>query len=120
MQTLTGRHVLVVDDESMIRLMLADTLEQNGCLVQEADGGAMALERLAADHAYDLLVTDIRMPEMDGWTLAERARELRPDLAVLYVTGYPGDKTRSVAGAEVLLKPFLGADLIRAATKLMN
>jgi CheY-like chemotaxis protein len=64
------------------------------------------------------MVTDVRMPRMDGWTLAEQARELRPDLPVVYITGY-SDELRPVQGATVLAKPFRPANLLAAAGRLL-
>lgn len=120
MAELTGRRVLVVDDEPMVRFMVADELAHLGCLVQEADDGLQALEALSRSDDLDLVVTDIRMPHMDGWTLAERARELRPSLPVLYVTGYSDVASRPVPGAEVLAKPFMPSQLVAAVERALS
>lgn len=117
---LRGKRVLVAEDEAMIRLVLAEEFEGAGCAVTEAGNGAAALELLRSDAAFDLLVTDIRMPELDGWTLAEQARALRPELPVLYVTGWSDVDPRPVAGGEVLGKPFRTAELIPAAARLLR
>ena len=91
-----------------------------GCVVIEAADGVAALDRLRSGDAFDLLVTDIRMPHLDGWTLAERARALRPELPILCVTGWSDVAPRPVAGSEVLGKPFRTADLIPAAARLLK
>lgn len=120
MASLSGKRVLVVDDEAFVRYTVADELEHAGCSVVEAADGAEALDVLAAGDPFDLMVTDIRMPGFDGWTLAERARELRPGLPVLYVSGFSGVDPRPVPGGEFLSKPFLPAQLRGAAAKLVR
>ena len=65
----------------MVRQLQVDLLEDAGCIVTEACDGADALSKLAGT-SVDLLLTDIRMPQLDGWTLAERARALWPTLPV--------------------------------------
>ena len=119
LQKLTGCRVLVVDDEAMIRFMVTDEFEHQGCSVETAADGAEALAVLIDDGEFDLMVTDIRMPRLDGWTLAERAREVRPQLPVVYVTGFTDVLARPVPGAEVLGKPFRPADLVAAAERLI-
>lgn len=116
---LRGRRVLVADDDAMVRFVLVEEFEGAGCVVTEAADGAQALDHLRGD-AFDLLVTDIRMPGLDGWTLAERARDLQPDLPILYVTGWSDEAPRPVAGGAVLGKPFRTAELVPAATRLLR
>ena len=120
MASLSGKRILVVDDEAFVRYTVADEFEHAGCSVVEAADGAEALTALAAGDAFDLMVTDIRMPGFDGWTLAERARELWPALPVLYVSGFSGVDPRPVPGGEFLSKPFLPAQLRGAAAKLVG
>ena len=83
--------VLVVDDESMVREMISETLEDAGFGVLTAEDGAKALARLAAGEAVDVLVTDLSMPEMDGLAVIRAAQERRPGLLALLLTGYAGD-----------------------------
>src|SRR3712207_1744297 len=117
MSSLDGRRVLVADDEPMVRFMIVDELEHQGCRVEEAADGEEALKAIERGQPFDLIVTDVRMPRLDGWTLAERARDLRPDLPVLYVTGYTDVEARPVPGAEVLGKPFRPTQLVAAAAR---
>ena len=119
MSALNGRRILVVEDDAMIRFMLVDELEHQGCRVAEAADGAEALETVTTDGAFDLMVTDIRMPRLDGWTLAERVRELRPGLPVIYVTGFTDVSPRPVPGGTVIVKPFRPAELVAAAERLI-
>jgi two-component system, cell cycle sensor histidine kinase and response regulator CckA len=85
----TGR-VLFVDDEAAVRRIAETTLSRAGHRPVLAAGGEEALELLAAGEAIDLLVTDLEMPGMNGLELAERVRASRPQLGVLFISGYPG------------------------------
>ena len=80
--------ILVVDDDEDVLDLAVLVLEDQGFDIVQARSGAEALELLAHDPAIALLFTDVMMPGMDGFTLAERARTARPDLKVLYTTGY--------------------------------
>ena|SRR3712207_5794573 len=119
MSGLSGRRVLVVEDDAMVRFMLVDEFEHQGCRVDEAADGAEALEAVSGEGAFDLMITDIRMPRLDGWTLAERARELRPELPVIYVTGFTDVAARPVPGGTVIGKPFRPSDLVAAAERMI-
>ena len=80
--------VLVVEDETGVRTLSVDALRELGYTVIHADGGAEALRMIDEHPKIDLLFTDIIMPEMNGRQLADRAVARRPDLKVLYTTGY--------------------------------
>jgi signal transduction histidine kinase len=102
--------VLVVEDEAGVRAFVSEALQELGHCVLQAENANAALALLAAHPEVDLLLTDVVMPEINGRQLVERARETRPDLAVLYMTGY----TRNAivhngvldAGTHLLTKPF--------------
>jgi CheY-like chemotaxis protein len=100
--------VLLVDDEKVLRRNLAKKLRREGHEVIEADNGAVALTMLR-EHSVDVVVCDIRMPDMDGMALLERVREESPDLPFVLLTGAPDVSTavRAVgAGAfQYLTKP---------------
>ena len=99
--------VLVVDDEAIVRMLVTETLEELGYTAIEAGDGLQGLRILQSDASIDLLVTDVKLPGMNGRQLAEAARVVRPDLPVLFITGY----AQSVGGAQsVNLQP--GMDLI--------
>ena len=108
--------VLVVEDQVELREIAVGLLEDLGYSVREAENGRQALEALAAHDDIDLLFTDIVMPGgMDGTQVAAAARELRPDLPVLYATGYAeaavlrrGDVK---AGENLVTKPYRQEDL---------
>jgi excisionase family DNA binding protein len=79
--------ILVVDDEPAVRELLARTLGTKGYTVDTAPDGASAIERLASVK-YDLLITDLKMPGMDGLSVIREARRSLPDLPVVVITGY--------------------------------
>ena len=103
--------VLLVEDEDPVRELVRDMLEMAGYRVHAASGGPEALE-WAQDPAndFDLLVSDVVMPRMNGGELAERLRHLRGELRVLFVSGYPDDAIVRhgvrESGAPFLQKPF--------------
>jgi two-component system, cell cycle sensor histidine kinase and response regulator CckA len=107
----TGQLILVVDDEALIRQATRSTLEANGYRVAVADNGAEAIEYLAAiDGAVDLILTDIRMPVMDGIAMSRRVAELFPHLPVVTMSGL-GIETDSPLPH--IAKPFTTLDLLR-------
>jgi CheY-like chemotaxis protein len=115
-----GETVLVVEDADAVRVLTGRLLYAAGYQVVSVESGAVALERL--DDA-DVLVTDVVMPGMSGVELAIAARERRPDLPVVFVSGYTGDTT--VTGSDdpataFLAKPFDGDDLLRAVRKTLD
>ena len=95
--------VLVVEDEEVVRRLLRQVLEQAGYDVLEAADGAEALS-LATMCRVDLLLTDMTMPGLNGREVAERLRAGRPDLKVIYMSGYADAALEQ--GVEVLEKPF--------------
>jgi PAS domain S-box-containing protein len=101
--------VLVVDDDELVRPVVAHYLSELGYTVIEASDGVQALELARATPQLDLVLTDVAMHGMDGIALAERLRRLHPDRPVLMMTGH-ADR-RQLAGEEVLEKPFTQAAL---------
>src|SRR3954453_13842761 len=110
------RTALLVDDDPNVRWTVAMILDELGFAVTEMDGPHDALEVVENGDAFDVLVTDVVMPGMDGWTLAERIRAKRPALPVVYVTGYSPDPTRPVEHSRILWKPFTEKSIARALT----
>ncbi|HVC61087.1 MAG TPA: response regulator [Acetobacteraceae bacterium] len=80
--------ILIVDDEPEVRAVVAEFLEEFGYRVLQAEGGAQALARLRGDADVQLLITDIRMPEMSGIELADLATRQNPRLKVIFISGY--------------------------------
>jgi PAS domain S-box-containing protein len=116
--------VLVVDDETAVRDAAAAALRREKIPVYAVSDGAAALELLRDNADIVAMVTDVVMPGMGGRELAERARELRPDLPVLFVSGYTDDTIllQGIAAEEVspLRKPFSSRGLLGALHRLMN
>jgi PAS domain S-box-containing protein len=106
-----GQTVLVVDDEETLRMLVTETLEELGYAALEAADGSAALTILESPARIDLLVTDVGLPGLNGRQLAEAARRVRPDLRVLFITGYAhnaaiGSGGLLDPGMEIVTKPF--------------
>ena len=116
--------VLLVEDEPLIRQNLAEELAEAGFEVLEAKDGKAALAELEADAArFRAVVTDIRLGRgPDGWQLARRARELVPEMPVVYMSGDSAHEwtAQGVPGSVMVAKPFVGAQVITALATLMN
>jgi len=107
----TGETVLVVDDEATVRLLVNEVLDELGYEVLEAEHGAAGLRILESNRRVDLLVTDVGLPGgMNGRQLADAALVSRPDLKVLFITGYAENAVigscRLKPGMHILTKPF--------------
>lgn len=115
--------VLVVDDETSMRRIARTMLEQAGYDVIEASNGEDALRFVDQQTPIDLLVADVRMPVMDGDDMARRFRAARPDLKVLYVTGFADQLFENHPtlwqGEAFLDKPFSRRGLLEAASLLL-
>jgi PAS domain S-box-containing protein len=97
----TGETVLVVEDEPVVRAVILEMLGEQGYRTLEAVDGPSGLRILRNNARIDLLVTDVGLPGMNGRQLADQARETRPDLKILFITGY----AESVAIADGFLQP---------------
>lgn len=111
-----GRTVLVVDDEPNVRTLVTEVLQEMGLNTLEAAEGPSGLRILDSDAHLDLLISDIGLPGgMNGRQLADAAREKRPSLRVLFITGYAEgsvlDRSNTLSDYEVLTKPFTINDL---------
>jgi PAS domain S-box-containing protein len=112
-RTNAGARILVVDDDPAVRWVTVECLREIGHFVAEADGGAAALKILQRGDPCDLLVMDVVMPGLSGTDTVRLARQTRPDLKVLYVTGY-ADRSAfigKVSGDLLIMKPFKPAIL---------
>ena len=114
--------ILLAEDDQVMREYLTRALERSGYLVTAVDRGTAALPLLEAE-PFDLLLTDIVMPEMDGIELAQRAGVLSPDLRVMFITGFAAvtlKAGRAVPNARVLSKPFHLRDLVLEVDRLFQ
>jgi two-component system cell cycle response regulator CpdR len=116
-----ARILLAEDDESM-RRFLAKALENAGHDVESFGRGDLAHTKLKND-VFDILLTDIVMPEMDGIELARRAAELDPTLKIMFITGFAAvalsPESQAPKDAKVLSKPFHLRDLVAEVERLM-
>ncbi|MCC6216991.1 MAG: response regulator [Polyangiaceae bacterium] len=112
--------VLVVDDDPLVRRLMARALRSGGYAVAEAESGAAAIELVRTNHAIDCVVSDVMMPELDGLATLAAVRELRPALPCLFVTGFTNEmeRIRGLERVDVLEKPFLPAALLGAVAAL--
>src|ERR1700687_1433894 len=105
----TAKHLLLVEDESLLRQVIAEQLADRGYHVEQADSGEAALAHLA-DFAFDVIVTDLRLPGIDGSAVVDAALERYPDLVAIVVTGYGTVKGAVEAitrgAADFVSKPF--------------
>ena len=106
---MTKISILVAEDEAMLRVIAVEMLEDAGFQVFEAADGAEALDLLKTHPQIALLVSDIKMPRMDGYALVEAGLVFRPDLKVLLMTGYtqaPPPEVLKARDIQILHKPF--------------
>jgi two-component system cell cycle sensor histidine kinase/response regulator CckA len=116
--------ILLADDEETIRSFVRITLSREGFQVIEAFDGVNALEQVAERGApIDLLVTDIRMPRMDGIALARSVTDAYPQTPVLYISGYPFELRQELRELDracaSLSKPFTRQELLKAVQKCL-
>jgi CheY-like chemotaxis protein len=115
--------ILIAEDEDVIRALLARALREDGHEVTLTENGADALDHLSAGAACDLLITDIKMPLMDGIALALAVARDRPLLPIVLMTGYADQRERA-AGLdqlvrEVMMKPFTLAEFRAVVAKAL-
>jgi PAS domain S-box-containing protein len=106
-----GATVLVVEDEAAVRKLAVRVLERAGYTVLSAENGRKALDVLDDHPGLDLILSDLVMPDMGGRELARRLRTARPELPVLFMSGYDEDQIQDAEGADFLAKPFTPAVL---------
>ena len=119
---MASRYVLVAEDEILFREAAVESLKACGFHVFQAGDGEEALDILRVHPEISLLVSDIRMPNLDGYALIEQGLALRPHLKVILMTGYAHTPPKLVAAKEIgtLRKPFDIADLCRRAEDLLH
>ncbi|MEA2933681.1 MAG: two-component system, cell cycle response regulator CpdR [Variibacter sp.] len=114
--------ILLAEDDNDMRRFLVKALEQAGYSVISYDNGMSAYHRLR-EEPFELLLTDIVMPEMDGIELARRASELDPDIKIMFITGFAAvalnPDSQAPKDAKVLSKPFHLRDLVNEVQKVL-
>lgn len=114
--------ILLAEDDDSMREYLARALERTGYGVKAVESGIAALEMLQHE-TFDLLLTDIVMPELDGIELAQRASALHPDMRVMFITGFAAVTLQNGAmppEAKVLSKPFHLRDLVNEVDRMFQ
>ena len=115
--------ILVAEDEEDVRLVVSEALAAAGFMVLNAESGPEALRMLEANPGIDLLFTDIRMPGgMDGFELAHRAKQMRPELRIVYTTGYVKELPwgeHGIGHGPMLRKPYRNRDLVAEVNRTL-
>jgi two-component system, cell cycle response regulator CpdR len=114
--------ILLAEDDDSMREYLARALERTGYSVKAVESGVVALAELQHE-TFDLLLTDIVMPELDGIELAQRASVLHPNMRVMFITGFAAVTLQNGAmppEAKVLSKPFHLRDLVLEVDRMFQ
>ncbi|HEV7662007.1 MAG TPA: response regulator [Chloroflexota bacterium] len=119
-----GARILVVDDEPGLVAIVRQLMERSGAIVSVANGGRAALDTLLVPNAqFDIVITDLDMPDVDGWTVASEVKTHRPNTRVVMLTGWAGeiapDDFKSRGVDVVLAKPCSRAELESAISSLL-
>lgn len=116
------KRILLAEDDDNMRVFLRNSLRKAGYDVVDYPDGRPAYERFR-EEPFDLLLTDIVMPEMDGIELARRATELDPEIKVMFITGFAAvalnPDSNAPKDAKVLNKPFHLKDLVDEVQKIL-
>lgn len=116
--------ILVVEDEPIVRMIVVDHLNESGFTTVESQDAREALAHLEAGARFDLMLTDVGLPGMNGRDLARAARRLAPGLRVLFATGYSESDSAALGlpaeGMDVVGKPFDLDELVRRIEALMR
>ena len=123
MTSKTMAKIILAEDDDDMRRFLVKALEKAGHEVMSFGEGASAFEEIKQS-SFDLLLTDIVMPEMDGIELARRATEIDPDLKVMFITGFAAvalnPDSKAPKDARILSKPFHLRDLVAEVSKMLE
>ena len=119
----SNARILLAEDDNDMRRFLVKALQNAGYNVTSFDNGLSAYNRLR-EEPFELLLTDIDMPEMDGIELARRATELDPEIKVMFITGFAAvalnADSKAPKDARVLSKPFHLRDLVNEVQRLLK
>ena len=125
------KRVLIADDEPRVRKIIGDVLRHHGCEVTLADSGSAAIATLDAAskgviEKFDLVISDIKMPDRTGYEVFSAARAARSDMPVILMTGFGYDPHHSIVRAsqsgckQVLFKPFEAQMLLEEVRKALS
>jgi YesN/AraC family two-component response regulator len=120
---MSKKEILIIDDEQMILDMLDQILSAAGYDVQTALGGKKALEIFAA-HPVGLVLTDIKMPGIDGYHLLREIKGQKPDTRIVLMSGYSNDlsirEAIELGADEFVVKPFKGSEILQVLESAME
>jgi CheY-like chemotaxis protein len=120
----SGQTVMVIEDEPLIMMLILDTLEELGYKSIDAHDGPSGLRILQSSQRIDLLITDIGLPGLNGRQVADAARLVRPDLKVLFMTGYAESAAKAdgvlAPGMEMITKPFVIETFMQRIKELLD
>jgi two-component system response regulator HydG len=115
--------VLIVDDEEIVRRSHLRSLESTGCQAEAAEDGHKAL-RVMEDHPFDVILLDLRMPDLDGMDVLKIIKERWPESEVVVITGFPtiesAKKAVRLGAQNYIAKPIGPEDVVKAANDAMN
>lgn len=113
-------HILLAEDNLSMRQFLGGALRKAGHEVDDRSDGVQALAELQAEEKpYDLLLTDVVMPGMDGVELARRAEDLRPQMKVMFITGFSGVALGRQNERKALSNPFHLKDIVKHVDSIL-
>lgn len=118
-------NILLADDDPAMRSFISTALKRAGYTVTEAEDGIDALNKLKENGAFDLLLTDIVMPGIDGVELARKASKIRPNIKVIFITGFTAMATKhkgeaSTNNSKIISKPFHLNDLVSQVGEILQ
>jgi CheY-like chemotaxis protein len=114
--------ILVAEDDNLTRITLGQFLRGKGYEVELAEDGAQAIA-LFKQNDFDLVVSDVVMPQVNGWNLSEHVRSISPDMPVLLMTAYGRGRSREAPAhgtPEVILKPLVLTELLSKIQQLLD
>lgn len=122
-KAMSKKEILVIDDEQMILDMLDQILSSAGFEVQTALGGKKALE-IFTDHPVQLVLTDIKMPGIDGYHLLREIKRQAPETRIVLMSGYSNDlsirEAIELGADEFVVKPFKGSEILQVLESAME
>jgi two-component system cell cycle sensor histidine kinase/response regulator CckA len=116
----TPQRILIVDDEREIRDFVAELLRDANFTVEQASDGLEAMRRIEAGEQFDLLLTDVRMPGLNGFELVRRLKQVRPGLRVLFMSGYAAEYRIDPDREDFLPKPFRPQELVGCVFEILG
>jgi CheY-like chemotaxis protein len=116
-ETISGRKILIVEDDFSSRLYLNKILEKAGAVIVNAPDGKEAIDIVTGDKDVEVVLMDLQLPVMDGFTAAEKIREIRKDIVIIAQTAYGlmSDKVKIINSGfdDYIIKPILYEDLLK-------